>query len=269
MVATLGIVALGCYAYGLYLSWKRLNDTRKSDLVGPQAGERVIAVLTLIALISHSIVCYGLLFTQQGFDLSLVTVSNVVALIMLWVVALANLRIPVANLYLFLFPIAALTLVAGLTTSPSGEIDDFTLPLVIHILLSLAAYSTLMMAACQSGLVAIQERQLKSHTMGLNHILPPLESMERLLWTMLWVGMVLLTAAILSGFLFLEDMFAQRVVHHTVLTSLSWFVYLFFIAGRYLFGWRGRTAVRWTLTAFGLLVLGYFGSKFVLEYVVS
>ena len=62
--------------------------------------------------------------------------------------------------------------------------------------------------------------------------------------------------------------FHRQVLHHIVLTSLSWLVYVFFLAGRHLFGWRGLTAVRWTLLAFSLLVLGYLGSKFVLEYLL-
>jgi ABC-type uncharacterized transport system permease subunit len=63
-------------------------------------------------------------------------------------------------------------------------------------------------------------------------------------------------------------MFAQRVAHHTVLTTLSWLVYVGFLMGHYVFGWRGITAVRWNLSAFGLLLLGYVGSKFVLEYLL-
>jgi ABC-type uncharacterized transport system permease subunit len=78
-----------------------------------------------------------------------------------------------------------------------------------------------------------------------------------------------LTLAILSGFLFLDDLFAQRVVHHTVLAIASWFVYATLLVGRQLLGWRGSTAVRWTLIAFSLLVLGYFGSKFVIEILLG
>ena len=93
--------------------------------------------------------------------------------------------------------------------------------------------------------------------------------MERLLIAMLWIGTALLTLAILTGLLFLDDMFAQRVTHHTVLTTLSWCVYAGFLLGHHIFGWRGVSAVRWNLSAFGLLLLGYVGSKFVLEYLLQ
>jgi ABC-type uncharacterized transport system permease subunit len=100
-------------------------------------------------------------------------------------------------------------------------------------------------------------------------VLPPLQTMEALLFNLLWAGIAVLTLAIGSGFLFLEDMFAQRVVHHTVLAIASWCVYAALLAGRQVFGWRGSTAVRWTLIAFLLLVLGYFGSKFVIEILLE
>ncbi len=270
MVTALSLAALACYAYGFYLQFRRLRAGTEAADSGHAAASNLTIALTTVAILFHAYVTYRLLFPAAGFSISLVAVSNLVALLMVVVVALANLRLPVSNLNLFLFPISLVTLLAAVSIPPGTvEADPFTAALVTHILLSLAAYTTLMMAACQSGLLAIQERQLKSHTMGLGHILPPLESMERLLLAMLWTGLVLLTASILSGFFFLENMFDQQVVHHTVLTSLSWLVYVFFIAGRYLFGWRGLTAVRWTLVAFALLVLGYFGSKFVLEYLIS
>jgi len=86
---------------------------------------------------------------------------------------------------------------------------------------------------------------------------------------MLWTGIALLSISIISGFAFLDDMFAQRVVHHTVLSSAAWVMYTGLLVGHRLLGWRGTTAVRWTLIAFVLLLLGYFGSKFVLEIVLQ
>ena len=142
--------------------------------------------------------------------------------------------------------------------------------LAVHVLVSVLAYSILLMAALQSILVGVAERNIRarSHILMLR-ILPPLETMEHLLFVMLWVGFAGLTIAIASGFFYLEDMFAQHVVHHTVLSSASWFVYVVLLTGRVAFGWRGTAAVRWTLAAFALLLLGYFGSKFVLEVLLG
>ena len=258
LIPTLAAVVL--YAAGFYLRWQHRE--------APASG-RAALLLPLAAVVAHALVCYSLLFTPDGVDLSVVAVSNLVALVLVLVVALTNLRLPVENLYIFLFPIAIVTVLAAvLFDSGASPLVNVTPTLLAHILISLAAYSALMMAAVQSIMLALQERHLKAPGKPVLTILPPLETMEHLLVAMLWIGLVLLSASILSGYFFLEDIFHRQVLHHIVLTSLSWFVYAFFLAGRYLFGWRGLTAVRWTLVAFALLVLGYLGSKFVLEYLL-
>ena len=121
-----------------------------------------------------------------------------------------------------------------------------------------------------SLLLGILEHRLRpKRTIRLLRGLPPLQTMEALLFNLLWTGIVALSLAIGSGFLFLDDMFEQHVVHHTVLALASWFLYAGLLLGHSIFGWRGTTAVRWTLIAFTLLVLGYFGSKFVIEILLD
>jgi ABC-type uncharacterized transport system permease subunit len=254
------IAAIVLYAGGLALRWQQRKRSEPSFAA---------QILTLAGLLMHGVECYTLLVTPAGIDLSLVVVSNLVAVVLVAVLAMANVRLPVANLYIFLLPVAIVVLLAAAFIEPGGTpFTQMSGALVSHILISLAAYSALMMAALQSVMLALQERRLKQPGKTTMAILPPLETMEHLLVAMLWIGLVLLSGAILSGYLFFEDIFDQQVVHHIVLTSLSWLVYVFFLVGRYLFGWRGLTAVRWTLVAFSLLVLGYLGSKFVLEYLL-
>ena len=229
----------------------------------------IVSWLTIFAIFSHAAFTHLSLFGDDGARLSLLYVVNVVSLVMSLVIALCSFRLPVRQLFLLLIPINLLVLLLALTLDP-GNVTSAKLSgaLLTHILVSLAAYSALMMAALQSVLLAIQERHLRTPARPMTALLPPLETMEQLLISMLWVGLALLTLAILSGFLFLEDMFAQQVAHHIVITSLSWLVYVGFLGGRVLFGWRGLTAVRWTLVGFTLLVLGYLGSKLVLEYIL-
>jgi ABC-type uncharacterized transport system permease subunit len=92
--------------------------------------------------------------------------------------------------------------------------------------------------------------------------------MEALLFELIAVGFFLLSLALVSGFAFLEDMFAQHLVHKTLLSVVSWLVFAGLLWGRFRFGWRGRTAIRGTLTGFVLLMLAYFGSKLVLELIL-
>jgi len=255
------IAAIALYMAGFYLRWRQRADT---------SPHRSVLVITVGALLAHGIVCYAMLVTPAGIHLSVLSVSNLVAMVLVLVVAVSNIRLPVENLYIFLFPIAIVALLAAEVIEPRGHpLQNISTALLAHILISLAAYSALMMAAVQSVMLALQERHLKTPGKPAITILPPLETMEHLLVAMLWIGLVLLSGSILTGYLFFENILDRQVIHHIVLTTLSWAVYVFFLVGRYLFGWRGLTAVRWTLVAFALLVLGYLGSKFVLEYLLQ
>ena len=93
--------------------------------------------------------------------------------------------------------------------------------------------------------------------------------METMLFELIWAGVVLLTLSIVSGILFVDDLFAQHLVHKTVLAIFAWVLFSILLWGRYQLGWRSQTAVRFTLTGFALLMLAYFGSKMVLELVLQ
>jgi len=93
--------------------------------------------------------------------------------------------------------------------------------------------------------------------------------MESLLFQMLGTGLFFLTISLVSGFIFIEDLFAQHLVHKTVLSIIAWIIFSGLLIGRLRYGWRGKTAVRWTLTGFILLLLAYFGSKLVLELILK
>ena len=113
-----------------------------------------------------------------------------------------------------------------------------------------------------------QERALRRREFHLwLRALPPLTELEDLLFRTITVGFILLTATLLTGVLFVENLFAQHLVHKTVLSVLSWIVFGTLLIGRRRYGWRGAKAVHWTLTAMALLLLAFFGSQFVIELV--
>jgi ABC-type uncharacterized transport system permease subunit len=142
--------------------------------------------------------------------------------------------------------------------------------LELHILLSILAYSLLVIAALQAVLLAVQDHQLRNrHPGGLIRALPPLQTMETLLIQLIATGFVLLSLALLTGLFFLEDIFAQHLVHKTVLSLIAWGVFATLLWGHWRFGWRGRVAIRWTLGGFLFLMLAYFGSKLVLELLLG
>ena len=78
-----------------------------------------------------------------------------------------------------------------------------------------------------------------------------------------------MTAAIISGALFVENMMAQHLAHKSVFSVLAWLIFSVLLWGRHQLGWRGNIAVRWTLTGFAFLILAYFGSKLVLEIILN
>jgi ABC-type uncharacterized transport system permease subunit len=93
--------------------------------------------------------------------------------------------------------------------------------------------------------------------------------MESLLFQMLAAGVAFLTISLISGFIFIEDLFAQHLVHKTVLSILAWIIFSGLLVGRSRYGWRGSTAIKWTLIGFVSLLLAYFGSKMVLELILN
>lgn len=236
----------------------------------PAARGLVLGIGTA-AVINHALLAWLLVDTPAGYDLSLYSVAALITLAMVVLTLLASFNRPLQNLTVVVFPLAALTLAGALLLDSSAEPVTGRGPgFVIHVTLSILAYSVLTIAAIQALLVGWQERQLRGRRQfALLTNLAPLQTMERVLFEQLWIGLALLTASILSGFVFLEDMFAQRVVHHTVLALTSWLVFATLLWGRARLGWRGPTALRWTLSGFALLMLAYFGSKLVIEVILG
>lgn len=194
-------------------------------------------------------------------------VSLLAAIVMLLFVAVCTLR-AVDNLGVVLAPLAALSVLLMLLPDHSAPLPvGDMLPLAIHVVLSLTAYALLALAALQALVMAYQDLRLRQHTPGgVLRALPPLGDMERLLFQLLGLGFAALTLALLSGVLFLGDIFAPHLLEKTALSICAWLVIGTLLIGRRRAGWRGRTAVRWTLAGFALLVLAYLGSKFALEF---
>ena len=222
------------------------------------------------ALLAHLVVSWNQLSTAQGIDFSLMPISVAILFVINIIVVVGSLRQPLHNLFLLLFPAAAALLSVAVFfqgDTHSGKV--FTLGLGMHILLSVVAYSLMTIAALEAGFLAYQNRQLhRHHTSGLMRVLPPMQTMESLLFSLVATGFILLTLALATGFAFIEDFFAQHLAHKTVFSILAWVVYAILLWGRFKLGWRGKTATLWTLIGFFTLMLAFWGSKFVLEVVL-
>lgn len=151
-----------------------------------------------------------------------------------------------------------------------------SLALRLHLLVAIVAYTLFTIAALHALLMSVLDRQLHSAAQNvplarLFRNLPSLLAMERLLFQLISAGFLLLTATVVSGVLFSEYMFgrALRFEHKTVFAIASWLVFAGLLLGRFVFGWRGRVALRWTVAGFVMLFLAYVGSQFVIEVVLK
>lgn len=219
----------------------------------------------------HALVLYYGMAAAGGLNLGFFHAFSLAAWTIVLLLLLSSLRKPVENLGIVLLPLAALTLLLALRYPAVHVLSaNAALGLKIHVILSLLAYSILAMACVQAILLAIQDRHLRQHHPGgFIRALPPLQTMESLLFEMIAAGFLLLSASLGTGFLFLQDMFAQQMVHKTVLSIVAWLAFGMLLWGRFRFGWRGRTAIRWTIVGFIVLLLAYFGSKAVLELILK
>lgn len=265
---TLGLVTAVLYSAAtssLLLRLKSLKSHRNLTLL-----------LTSSAVILHAYLLFSGMISDNHINLSITYAFSLVSLLVVALILASSLsqsreNQSLENLGIIVFPIAAIaSLVAGTNSSEHLIAITGSLPMQTHILLSILAYSLLTVAALQAIVVAVQDHYLRNHhPAGVLRILPPLTAMESMLFQLIIFGFILLSASLISGVLYLDDIFAQHLVHKTVLSLLAWAVFAILIIGRYQSGWRGKTAIRWTLSGFFLLMLAYFGSKFVLEVILN
>lgn len=259
-------------AFGLYLAATMLIMTRlKKRAKGIETDRTIILTLWAIGLLLHTMVLIQHISTPEGLNLQFYNALSMVALLMATILFGATLRHPLENLAIAVLPATAVSLILDQMVPGAAVITiSANHALQIHILISLLAYSLLTIAVLQAIVLAIQNRHLHNrHPGGLIRALPPLQLMENLLFQLIGIGFLLLSLALLSGFLFLEDIFAQRLVHKTVLSVSAWVIFAILLWGRWQYGWRGRTAVRWTIGGGVFLMLAYFGSKLVIELLLQ
>ncbi|QFU75505.1 cytochrome C biogenesis protein [Halioglobus maricola] len=263
------ITALALLAALLYLAATGLHllhiFQRREGLSGAVLG------LGLVAMLAHAVVAWGSINGPDGVSLGFYKISALIFLVINITCALLMLRRPLQSLLVFLFPLSAMSmLVSTFAPDTSALSSDLSSGMLLHISTSILAYAIFTLAAAQAALVAVQDYQLRHRrTQGIVQLLPPLQLMETMLFELLFVGVLLLTAAIVSGFIFVDDLFAQSLVHKTVLTIVAWLLFTTLLWGHHQLGWRAQTAVRLTLAGFVMLMLAFFGSKLVLELVLQ
>ncbi|MEX0605415.1 MAG: cytochrome c biogenesis protein CcsA [Marinobacter sp.] len=231
-----------------------------------------VAIVTLIgalALTSHGVLIWETVRSQGAFNLGFFQSSVLISWLIVALLLILNLRKPVQSLFLCAYPLAAITVIFILTFhSPPRFVAQDNWGMLSHIALSVTAYSLFSLAAAQALLLYFQNRQLKqNYNSLLVSNLPPLQTMESLLFELVWAGVIMLVLSIITGAIFVDDLFAQDLAHKTLFSLISLAVFVGLLIGRYTQGWRGITASRWTLAGCMLLMIGFYGSKLVLELI--
>jgi len=234
-------------------------------------------IAILVALALHGWLLYEDLFRAEELRFGFATALSA----MLWLTVLIywfeSLFLRLEGIQALVLGLAAIcvplpALFPGLVPPASARSIEFR----VHTVLAVLAYGLFTMAALHALLMTVLERRLHRHASGTALVgplgaLPPLLSMEVLLFRLIAVGFVLLTLTLATGIVYSETIFGQaaKFDHKTVFAIASWLIFAALLAGRYFYGWRGRVALRWTLAGFLTLLLAYVGSRFVLEVILQ
>jgi len=261
------LVAAALYLIGGGMQWYRL-------LRGPAAPtlRAPFLVVSIGAVIVHALLLRATVPIAGGLNLPFTQAVSLVACTISALYVLAAVSRPAEYLGLLVLPIAALTVVLAWVWPGKAVIPTTSDLQGAHIVISILAYALLALATVQSLLFLYQERALRHRQpAGLMRALPPLQTMEALMFRMLGLGFLLLTLTLMTGIFFSEEIFGRALpfTHHVLLSLIAWVLFGILLFGRWRYGWRGRTAVIWTVAGYTLLLLGYFGSKFVLEVLLK
>ncbi len=235
---------------------------------GNRRTQRLALVVAALAALAHATLLFGL--HRGGLDLHFFAALSLVGFAVVLLTLVVNLFRPVAGLGVIVFPLAAFLLAVDVFVAPPTQPSNLDWQINLHVILALIAYSLLNIAALLAILLALQERALRNRRIDSRLIrsLPPLTLTEALMFQVIAAGFIGLTATLLTGVLFVDNLFAQHLVHKTALSIVAWIVFGILLFGRWRWGWRGTRAVQLTLAGMVILLLAFFGSKFVLEVIL-
>lgn len=274
------VITLSNKGYATAGNYKNAGSSDESDFK-PCPINSLGHICLIIALILHGIGLADAIIVKSGLHLGWAIAFSAAMWLGMIVFWLENFFMKIDGLLLLLLPVAALACILA-ALFPHGyliphEQNDW---LRIHLMISMAAYGLITIAAMHAALMAILDRYLHkpfSNTGKTNWVayvvsaIPPLLVLEKLLFRIIWVGFFILSLSIITG-IFVSLAISNQFLptdHKTVFTLLSWLTFGVLLIGRYRYGWRGRVALRWTLTGFAFLLLSYTGSRFVMEIILQ
>ncbi len=257
-------IAIATYLLSGFFSIKTLLGNHKVirwQLYGP----------AVVGLVAHSIHLVSTVSINGMLQFSLLNTISICVWLTIGVVLISAVTKPIHNLFTFFMPLGGILLFIGVITPQMASPKAYSNGMVFHIFVALLAYSIMIITTLQAILVNIQSNHLQKHHLNnrILKLLPPLQSMERMMFEWLMVGFMLLTVAIITGGMYVSDIFAQHLIHKTVLTIIAWFFFAVLIFGHFYLGWRGQQASRMVYLGMIFLLVAFVGSKFILEYLIK
>ncbi|WP_117233718.1 cytochrome C assembly family protein [Vibrio maerlii] len=232
---------------------------------------KTVFVSATIALVFHAWLLSDLIFATYGQNLSILNVASLISFIISVVMSIAMLKTRIWFLLPVVYSFAAINLTAA-TFLPTSFITHLESrpEILLHMSLALFSYSTLTIGALYALQLAWLDHKLKKkNALAINPNLPPLMKVERQLFKIILIGNLLLTGTLLTGFTFVQDMFAQGKAHKGILSFIAWIIYTTLLWGHYQKGWRGKKVTWFAVAGATILTLAYFGSRFVQEVILS
>jgi ABC-type uncharacterized transport system permease subunit len=254
------------FAYG-GLSWHFIGNWK--GVASLPRNPRLEHTLLGVILLLHAYAVMSPLSEGSMISLGVGRALSVVVWMMLVIYWTCSFFYRVEGLQLFMMPLAMATLGFALVFPGEHIMHDLGNPaFALHVLVSIVAYSLFAIAALLAVLMLFLEKALHDKRwLSLVRQLPPLLSLEKMMFQVIGIGFMLLTVSLLTGVVFSEEVFGKAVSlsHKTVFSVISWLLFAGLLLGRHFKGWRGKVAIRWTLAGFAALLLAYIGSKMVLE----
>jgi ABC-type uncharacterized transport system permease subunit len=264
----IALSALAIVSALLYLAaaWRQLlHLERQLDQV--QAATAGVGIAAVVAHLSVAVLSGYLGDLNLGFY----RVASLIGLAMSAFSVILLLLRPLHTLTVVVFPLTAMAVLISTFAPATGRpLSGLEPGLLWHVSTSLMAIAVLSLASVQGAVAVLQGKLLKRHrTQGMVRLLPALDMSENMFFELMVAGFLLLGLAIIAGALFIDDMFAQSIVHKTILTAAGWLIYGWIIITHWRKGMRMSVAVNWAIGAWGLVMLGFFGSKLVTELLLG
>jgi len=277
----LGYSSYGWLPSALYLALLLVLSFKAKSGVESGLSSALVQAAILVILVVHGVQLHDSVFTPQGFVFGFAQDLSLIAWVGLAFYWFQSWFLPISSLRWMALMFALIcaflpTVFPGTLISPKAVSDPWFKG---HFVVATVSVGLLSLAAMHAMLMSVQDRALHRQLAIIPNSrfahwledLPPLMTMESLLFNLLYVGFALLSLTVFSGLLFSQTLFGRPLVfdHKTIFALASWFLFAGLLIARWRVGLRGRAAIRWVLSAYTALLLAYVGSRFVVEVILQ